>query len=185
MGKGAFILAVGEAGNERQEPLSREPVAQLNARPLVPGSRRGKPGRPRKGDAGIFSRNNNGHILGTLGKVTSEPRTGSQANDRAAVSITNEIVVRSVRRRFSQSLFKACTQGLPCLIRRIKDAGINQEINSRPWVEPNHRQTTQWCRLDHLPIGPEPGFRDSAQAGIRRLHPPERNLLEQLDNGVE
>ena len=32
---------------------------------LVPGSRRGKPGRPRKGDTGIFHKSEHGHNVGT------------------------------------------------------------------------------------------------------------------------
>lgn len=53
--------------------------------PLVPGSRRGKPGRPRNGDAGIFGKQESGHSPGT---VTMKPRTQSGTNDGTAVPIT-------------------------------------------------------------------------------------------------
>ena len=53
--------------------------------PLVPGSRRGKPGRPRNGDAGIFEKHESGHSPGT---ATMQPRTQSGTNDGTAVQIT-------------------------------------------------------------------------------------------------
>lgn len=52
---------------------------------LVPGSRRGKPGRPRQGDTGIFGKQEAGHSLGT---VMQEPRARSGSGDSAAVQIT-------------------------------------------------------------------------------------------------
>ena len=56
-----------------------------NIPPLVPGSRRGKPGRPRNGDMGIFRKPDYGHSPGT---VTMEPRTQSGAGDGAQVQMT-------------------------------------------------------------------------------------------------
>ena len=56
-----------------------------DAPPLVPGSRRGKPGRPRNGDVGMFGRPESGHSSGT---ATMEPRTQSGAGDGAQVPRT-------------------------------------------------------------------------------------------------
>lgn len=56
-----------------------------NAPPLVLGSRRGKPGRPRNGDAGIFAKPESGHSTGT---ATMKPCTQSGTNDGTAVHIT-------------------------------------------------------------------------------------------------
>jgi len=52
----------------------------------VPKSRRGKPGRPRAGDAGIFGRNEYGHSSGTS---TMKPRTqsGIGANAEAHMAV--------------------------------------------------------------------------------------------------
>ena len=52
---------------------------------LVPGSRRGKPGRPRKGDVGIFARPEDGHNAGT---AALKDRVNSGDPGRAAVQIT-------------------------------------------------------------------------------------------------
>ena len=57
----------------------------LNAPPLVPGSRRGKPGRPKQGDMGIFGRPEHGHSMGT---VTMKLPTQSVANDGTAAKLT-------------------------------------------------------------------------------------------------
>ncbi len=51
----------------------------------VPGSRRGKPGRPRKGDHGIY-----GHTAGT---ATAEPHARSGAPERAPVMLTTVLPV--------------------------------------------------------------------------------------------
>ena len=53
--------------------------------PLVPGSRRGKPGRPRNGDAGIFRKAESGHSPGT---VKQEGQARSDEHDRATVQMT-------------------------------------------------------------------------------------------------
>lgn len=53
--------------------------------PIVHGSRRGKPGRPRNGDTGIFGKQESGHSPGT---VTMKPRTQSGSGDGAQVQIT-------------------------------------------------------------------------------------------------
>jgi hypothetical protein len=57
----------------------------LNIPPLVPGSRRGKPGRPRTGDSGIFGKPESGHKSGT---VTLQPRSNSGSGDGAEVTLT-------------------------------------------------------------------------------------------------
>jgi hypothetical protein len=57
----------------------------LNSPPLVPGSRRDKPGRPRTGDHGIFGKPENGHSVGT---ATVKPRIQSGANDGTAANLT-------------------------------------------------------------------------------------------------
>jgi hypothetical protein len=59
--------------------------ARLNGPPLVPGSRRGKPGRPKQGDMGIFAKPESGHTPGT---VTQEPRASGGSHDSAAVQTT-------------------------------------------------------------------------------------------------
>ena len=51
----------------------------------VLGSRRGKPGRPRTGDHGIFGKPENGHSAGT---ATMKPHTNSGVDDRAQVQTT-------------------------------------------------------------------------------------------------
>jgi hypothetical protein len=56
-----------------------------DAPPLVPGSRRGKPGRPRNGDMGIFRKPDHGHSPGT---ATMQSRTQSGADDSAQVQQT-------------------------------------------------------------------------------------------------
>jgi hypothetical protein len=56
--------------------------APMNAPPLVPGSRRGKPGRPRQGDTGIFGKPESGHTVGT---VPPEPRASGGSGASAAV----------------------------------------------------------------------------------------------------
>jgi hypothetical protein len=62
-------------------------IPSITANPSpVPGSRRGKPGRPRTGDAGIFRKPDHGHSTGT---VTTKPRTISGEHDGTAVQITN------------------------------------------------------------------------------------------------
>ncbi len=53
--------------------------------PIVPGSRRGKPGRPPNGDTGIFGKEEVGHSMGT---ATMKPRTQSGTSDGAPVQIT-------------------------------------------------------------------------------------------------
>ena len=52
---------------------------------LVPGSRRGKPGRPPAGDTGIFRKQESGHSTGT---GTMKPRAQSGVNHGASVQIT-------------------------------------------------------------------------------------------------
>jgi hypothetical protein len=56
-----------------------------NAPPLVPGSRRGRPGRPRSGAAGIFGKPKSGHILGT---AMQEPQARSGDPNGTQVQIT-------------------------------------------------------------------------------------------------
>jgi len=60
-------------------------TGKQNSPNLVPGSRRGKPGRPRSGDLGIFGKPESGHISGT-------PMQGTQSrrgdDDSAAVQET-------------------------------------------------------------------------------------------------
>jgi len=51
----------------------------------VPGSRRGKPGRPKKGDFGIYAKPQLGHNSGT---PTAEQRSQSGEQDRASVTLT-------------------------------------------------------------------------------------------------
>ena len=51
----------------------------------VSGSRRGKPGRPRSGDHGIFGTQESGHSTGT---ATQDHRASSGDQDSAAVQIT-------------------------------------------------------------------------------------------------
>ena len=51
----------------------------------VPSSRRGKPGRPRTGDAGIYGKRDCGHSLGTQ---TPKPSMQSGPVDSAAVTTT-------------------------------------------------------------------------------------------------
>lgn len=58
---------------------------EQNTPPVVPGSRRGKPGRPRNGDTGIFRKQESGHSPGT---VTMKTRTQSGTNEGAAVQYT-------------------------------------------------------------------------------------------------
>lgn len=53
--------------------------------PLVPGSRRGQPGRPKNGDAGLFGTHEHGHTMGT---ATHESPTRSGSHDGAAVQHT-------------------------------------------------------------------------------------------------
>ncbi len=103
---------------------------------------------------------------------------------RAAAQMTREIVAGSVERCFSQSLFKASAQGLPCFIGRTKNTGFDQEIDAWPRVEPQHCRPTQRHRLYDFPIGSNPGFHDRTQPGISRFHAPQPNLLEQLDNRI-
>ena len=57
----------------------------LNSPLPVLGSRRGKPGRPRQGDTGIFAKPEFGHTPGT---VTQEPRASGGSHDSAAVTTT-------------------------------------------------------------------------------------------------
>ena len=52
---------------------------------LVSGSRRGKPGRPRNGEMGIFRKPDHGHSPGT---ATMEPGIQSRGNDGAQVQMT-------------------------------------------------------------------------------------------------
>src|SRR6185295_538661 len=52
---------------------------------LVPGSRRGKPGRPRIGDLGIFRKPGSGHSTGT---ATMKTGTNSGSGDGAQVQRT-------------------------------------------------------------------------------------------------
>lgn len=59
--------------------------AHTTASPLVPGSRRGKPGRPRKGDLGIYGKQDHGHSLGT---VTQETQSRSGRQDSTEVQTT-------------------------------------------------------------------------------------------------
>ena len=53
--------------------------------PLVPGSRRSKPGRPRTGDTGIYGKQDHGHSPGT---VTQETQSRSGKSDGTAVQQT-------------------------------------------------------------------------------------------------
>lgn len=57
---------------------------------LVPGSRRGKPGRPRNGDTGIFGKPESGHSAGT-GMQEAQARSGS--SESATVQITTAPVL--------------------------------------------------------------------------------------------
>src|ERR1043165_7439662 len=57
----------------------------LNIPPLVHGSRRGKPGRPRNGDMGIFRKPDHGHNSGT---PMQEGQARSGNDDSAQVQIT-------------------------------------------------------------------------------------------------
>ena len=57
----------------------------LNSPPLVHGSRRGKPGRPRNGDLGIFGKQELGHSTGT---ATMKHSTRSGDRDGTEVSRT-------------------------------------------------------------------------------------------------
>ena len=59
--------------------------AATPAPPLVPGSRRGKPGRPRAGDPGIFEKQDHGHSLGT---PTQKPCASSSIQGRTEVQTT-------------------------------------------------------------------------------------------------
>ena len=52
---------------------------------LVPGSRRGKPGRPPAGDTGIFRKQESGHSAGTM---TPETQARSSDYHGASVHIT-------------------------------------------------------------------------------------------------
>src|SRR5689334_15940623 len=56
-----------------------------DAPPLVPGSRRGKPGRPKTGEAGIFREPENGHTVGT---PTMKPCTQHGDGDGTQAQIT-------------------------------------------------------------------------------------------------
>ena len=59
---------------------------RTQAAPLpVPGSRRGKPGRPRTGEAGIFGKPEFGHSAGT---ATMKPRTHGGSGDGTQVQST-------------------------------------------------------------------------------------------------
>jgi hypothetical protein len=64
---------------------------KTKASPLpVPDSRRGKPGRPRNGDHGIFGKSENGHSAGT---VMNGPQTRSGNGERAQVQTTSAPLV--------------------------------------------------------------------------------------------
>lgn len=59
--------------------------SKQDAPPLVSGSRRGKPGRPRSGDSGIFGKPESGHSTGT---ATMKPRTQSGPGDGTTATLT-------------------------------------------------------------------------------------------------
>ena len=62
-----------------------ESSRQTAALSPVPGSRRGKPGRPRKGDHGIFRRQESGHNAGT---ATPKPHVRTGDSDGTQVRLT-------------------------------------------------------------------------------------------------
>lgn len=62
----------------------------------VPGSRRGKPGRPRTGDAGIYGKRESGHKVGTISALPQEHqarRSDSGARIGTEVQITSAPLV--------------------------------------------------------------------------------------------
>ena len=59
------MLPGQQARLKETEPTVNSKPQPTDAPPLVPGSRRGKPGRPRNGDAGIFGKPESGHSPGT------------------------------------------------------------------------------------------------------------------------
>ena len=64
----------------------RETTQTATSNPsLVPGSRRGKPGRPRTGETGIYGKQDHGHSLGT---ATMKPRIQSRAGEGTQVQTT-------------------------------------------------------------------------------------------------
>ena len=70
---------------QHQEQNSNGMQAALTAPLPIPGSRRGQPGRPRKGVLGIFGKPECGHTSGT---VTMKPRANSGSHDGTAVQTT-------------------------------------------------------------------------------------------------
>ena len=60
-------------------------IGKQSIPPVVPGSRRGKPGRPRNGDVGIFGTPESGHSTGT---PMQEEQARSGNGDSAQVQIT-------------------------------------------------------------------------------------------------
>ena len=62
---------------ETKKPVNGKPQPTDSPPIVVQGSRRGQPGRPRKGDRGLFGKLSNGHILGTAAQEM-QSRSGDQ-----------------------------------------------------------------------------------------------------------
>ena len=76
----------GDAAMTLQSKVWGYPLMNSEQQPSpIPGSRRGKPGRPPTGDQGIFARPELGHKVGTL---ATKQQAGSGENGSATVSLT-------------------------------------------------------------------------------------------------
>src|SRR6185295_16666101 len=65
-------------------------IGKQSIPPVVPGSRRGKPGRPRNGDVGIFGTPESGHSTGT---PMQEEQARSGNGDSAQVQLATAPVM--------------------------------------------------------------------------------------------
>lgn len=88
----------------------------------VPASRRGRPGRPRKGDVGIFGKPEPGHSLGTGMKGTP-----SRSGNREGTQVTRTVV--PISPRLLDLPTAASYLGLsPWTVRDLEAAGSLQRV---------------------------------------------------------